>query len=127
MATGGSILEGVNVLPDCRLKQPKGIICWPNGMRWQPIFCANCGADGGMVPEENCNFAFYLCDPCAVKLGPIAGTYMEPDAVFWQKVHDEQISKYGRELQPHELVEVLKDENSTLSKLCKDRTKFNVE
>ena len=74
-----------------------------------------------MVPEEHCQFAFYLCDPCAERLGPITNTYMEPDVVFWQKVKEAQLEKYGRELTAPEIVEALKDENHILSKLAKDR------
>jgi hypothetical protein len=43
--------------------------------------------------------------------------------VFWQKVRDAQLEKYGRELTPSELVDVLKDDSSVISKLCKDRGK----
>lgn len=110
----------INLLPDCRLKQPKNIYNHI-GLNWVPIFCANCGADGGFVPEENCDFAFYLCMDCAERLGPIVGTYMEPDAVFWAKVKAEQIELYGRELTAPELIEVLKDENNSLTKLVRER------
>ncbi len=95
------------------------------GLNWVPIYCANCGADGGFVPEENCNFAFYLCNACAEKWSPLEGTYLVPDNVFWQRLKEEQISRYGRELSETELVELLKDENNSLSKLCKDRKDFN--
>lgn len=111
------------ILPDTRLREPKKVV-FANGMNWVPIFCASCGADGGLVPEENCSFAFYLCQPCADKFGNIEGTYIEPDAVFWQRVHDEMIEKYGRVLTSAELVEVLKDEHHPLTKLCRDRKNF---
>ena len=116
----GVVTEGKILLPDTRLRNTKNVVRGA-GMNWVPIFCANCGADGGLVPEENCNFAFYLCNPCAEKFGDIEGTYIEPDAVFWQRVKEEQLAKYGRELTSAELVEVLKDENHPLTKLCKDR------
>jgi hypothetical protein len=111
------------LLPDTRLKEPKGAKLF-NGINWIPIFCANCGADGGLVPEQNCNFAFYLCPNCAEVHGNIEGTYMEPDAVFWEKVKNEQLEKYGRELTAEEIVEFLKDDNHPLTKLCKDRPDF---
>jgi hypothetical protein len=113
-----------DILPDCRLKNPTNVIrdaYAGMGLNWQPIFCANCGADGGLVPAENCDFAFYLCNPCAEKWGPIAGTYAEPDAIFFAKVKAAQIEKYGRELEPPEIIELLNDENSFLSKLAKER------
>lgn len=109
-----------NILPDCRLKQPKNIYNHI-GLNWVPIFCANCGNDGGFVPEDNCDFAFYLCMPCAERLGPIAGTYMMPDEVFWARVKQEQLSQFGRELSGPEIVEILKDDSNPLTKLVKER------
>jgi hypothetical protein len=112
------------ILPDSRPKVQKNVVRLGN-LDWVPIYCANCGCDGGLVPAEHCNFAFYLCVPCADKWEPLAGTFMVPDEVFWQKVHDEQMEKYGRILSPDELVEVLKDPENSLTKLCKDRQDFN--
>lgn len=89
-------------------------------MVWLKIFCANCGADGGSVLENDYDFAFYLCDPCAEKYGNIDGTYMEPDSVFWEKVRNAQIEKYGRELEPLEVVDKLQDGNSVIAKLVRD-------
>ena len=116
-------------LPDSRLKdKDKGNVRLPFAntmpMNWVPIFCANCGAPGGWVPEESTTFAFYLCNPCAEKWSPLAGTMAVPDEVFWQKVKDAQIEKYGRELTAPEVVEALKDENSILTKLAKDRARL---
>lgn len=112
-----------NILPDCRPKVHKSVTRL-SGLNWVPIFCANCGADRGLVPEEHCNFAFALCDPCAEKWSPLADTYLVPDEVFWAKVKDEQIETYGRELSAIELVEALKDDANSLTKLCKDRITF---
>ena len=50
---------------------------------------------------------------------------MVPDEVFWQKVLEEQMNTFGRELTNEEMAEVLKDDSSSLSKLCKDRKDFN--
>jgi hypothetical protein len=75
------------ILPDSRAKRATRII-YANGMSWVPIFCANCGADGGYVPEQNMDFAFYLCNDCADRLPPIDGTYVMPDEEFWQKVKE---------------------------------------
>lgn len=94
------------------------------GVEWCPIFCANCGGDGGLVPEESVRdskFAFYLCDPCAEKWTPLADTMLVPDEVFWAKVNDAQIEKYGRVLQPYEQIDELKNPASLLSKLARDR------
>jgi hypothetical protein len=112
------------LLPDCRTKVQKTVVRLGE-LNWVPIYCANCGCDGGLVPAEQCDFAFYLCIPCSETIGPIVGTYMEPDAVFWEKVAQEQIAKYGRMLRHDELVEACKDENSTLAKLGRDRPHFD--
>ena len=90
-------------------------------VNWVPIYCANCGVSGGAVPEDTCNFAFYLCESCADKLPPIDGTYVEPDIVFWEKVRQAQLEEYGRELTNDEIIEALKDGNHMLSKLCRER------
>ena len=114
--------ESPEIFPDSRARQAKGVK-WHNGMNWVPIFCANCGKDKGFVPEDalSCNYAFALCDPCAEKLGPLTNTYMMPDHVFWAKVKQAQIEKYGRELTGPEVAEALKDDNHILAKLAKDR------
>jgi len=120
MATSGP----PNILPDSRMKNPTTVIRGTLGgfpVNLVPVFCANCGAGGPYVPAENMTFAFYLCNPCAEKWGAIVGTYMMPDEVFWGKVKEAQIEKYGRELSGPEIVEMLKDENSIFSKLAKDR------
>ena len=39
------------------------------------------------MPEDNASFAFYLCNNCADRWGPIANTYSEPDALFWERIH----------------------------------------
>lgn len=115
-----------NILEDGRPKVTRNVMrVAGTGLNWVPLFCGNCHKDSGtFVPEENCNFAFYLCNPCAEKWSPLVDTYVVPDEVFWKKVHEEQIEKYGRELEPFELVEALKDDNNPLTKLCKDRPNF---
>lgn len=105
------------LLPDSRAKSGRGVVCnTPFGIMI-PVYCANCGADGGMVNEDNCNFAFYLCDPCAEKHGEIAGTYMMPDEVFWEIAKQEQLEKYGRFLTEQELLRVAESSTSPLSTL----------
>jgi hypothetical protein len=74
-----------NILPNSKMKNPVGARLHKS-LNWVPIYCANCGKDGGFVPEENCNFAFWLCDPCYEKHGTIAGTMATPDDVFWAQV-----------------------------------------
>ena len=55
----------MELLPDSRLKRltPKTVPHKEWGTA-QQIFCANCGKDGGLIPEQNSTFAFYLCDEC---------------------------------------------------------------
>jgi hypothetical protein len=117
--------NNVNILPDSRLRETKDVKRFQTPNRtisnWVPIFCANCGKSGGSVPQENCSFAFYLCDPCCETHGGIAGTYMMPDDVFWAKVHNEEKDKYGKNLTHFELDEVLKDDHNTITKLLRER------
>jgi len=80
----------VNILPDSRLKAPKHEVLH-KGYNWEPVFCANCGKDGGFTPRGN--FLFYLCQDCAESLPPIDGTYLMPDEVFWQKFQQEKEGK----------------------------------
>jgi|FreactTroBogLake_1042271.scaffolds.fasta_scaffold19252_3 hypothetical protein len=117
-------IEHPTVLPDCRPKVQRNIVHHV-GLNWTPIYCANCGADGGLVPEDNCNFAFYLCNSCAEKWSPVEGTYMVPDEVFWQRLLEEQMNTFGRVLTDDEMHTELQNENSVLFKLGKDRKDFN--
>lgn len=108
----------MDLLPDSRPKQAKGRV-FTNGGTWVPIFCANCGTDGGLVPEENMNFVFYLCNRCAETHGAIAGTMMMPDEVFWEKLKQEQLAAYGRYLSELELAKVVEADASPLATLIK--------
>lgn len=126
----------VELCPSSRLSDDKGVILQPGGIRWVPLFCANCHCKSSMYVIESDwdtvkNFASYLCDEnapchhnCAAKWSPLLDVGMTPDEVFWQKVKDAQLEAFGRELQPEEIVEALKDENHILSKLAKERPKL---
>jgi hypothetical protein len=107
------------LLPDSRAKRATGGIRGPRGT-WIPIYCANCGDEGGLVPEENMTFAFYLCSACEHH-GIQAHFYAEPDTVFWHRVRQEQIDKHARLLSPEELLAELGRRDSPLAKLFKDR------
>lgn len=119
------VLDEVEVLPDSRpvamrgTKRKRVVTPW-GAVNYIPVYCANCGKDGGMVPEENCTFVFYLCTPCHEKLGPIVGTYAVPDEVWWERVRQAQLESYGRELTQSEIITELADVNSALSKLVRD-------
>lgn len=119
----------IDLLPDSRAKlsSKSMMIDTPYGpLPHVPVYCANCGMFCFWVTEENCTFISYLCEgpatrDCAKKWAPLFGTMAVPDEVFFKRVEQEMQEKYGRQLSVPELVEVLKDENSTLSKLGKDR------
>jgi len=108
------------ILPDSRMRNPTNIISGPGG-NWVPIYCANCGTDCGLVPEENMQFVCWLCQPCADKHGVVIGTYMMPDEVFWKKVEEAQLEKYARLLGTAELQKMLDDANHPLAKLLRER------
>jgi hypothetical protein len=92
----------MNPLPDCRTRHLVGSVNHL-GYSWIKIFCANCGNIYVYIPEDNKEFAFYLCNDCAEKLPPIEGCYYEPDEEYWKRVHAMQMEKYGRILQPGEI------------------------
>ena len=113
-----------NILPDSRLVQPTGVVRGSAGpvpsTNWQPIYCANCGAEGGMVPAENMTFCFWLCRKCEVTCVEIAGTMSMPDEVFWEKLKHEQLEAHGRFLTEQELIQVVEADASPLSTLIKE-------
>lgn len=108
------------LLPTSVPKETRNIV-FHNGVPWIPIFCANCGCDGGKIPEDAKDFAFYLCQPCADKWEPLANMMLVPDEVYWDKVNAAMVEKYGRVLEAHEQIELLKDGESILSKFARDR------
>lgn len=101
-------MSDFDVMPDSRLKTtftPMNAQ-WREGGWWIPIFCASCCAPGGFIPQENMTYAFYLCNPCALKYGKLTTMMMIPDQVFWERVKQEQMERYGRYLTTDELVAV---------------------
>lgn len=89
-----------DVLPDSRAKSGKGVVQTktPLGLM-VPIYCANCGTEGGMVPERNMTFAFWLCDPCFETYGHITGTMVQPDQEFWAQVKADQEGERQRNIE----------------------------
>jgi hypothetical protein len=108
-----------DILPDCRTKDRRVFSETALGIS-VPIFCANCGADGGQVPEENMTFAFYLCGKCAETHGAIAGVMLMPDEIFYEKVKQEQIEKHGRFLTEQELSAIVAADATPLATLLKE-------
>jgi hypothetical protein len=110
-----------DILPESRLTTivtPKRMTFSPYGV-WVPIFCANCGKDGGNVPEDN--FAFWLCNDCYAKHGVPAGLMAVPDEVFWEKVAQAQMEEHGRLLSEPELIKVSQENASPLATLLNSR------
>jgi hypothetical protein len=103
-----------DLLPDSRTRERKGGHSRA-GVWWVPVYCAMCGRSYGYVPEENCTFACWLCDPCAETYGPLFGTLLMPDEVMARKIHEAMLEKYGRVLSRQELAE-----DFTLRKLLND-------
>jgi hypothetical protein len=102
----------LDVLPDSRLKDPnQGAVMadftLPSGqtvrLQMSPVFCANCGADGGYVPTENMTFAFYICQKCHDSCGAIAGTLAVPDEEFRRTVAYEMEERFGKALTAEEI------------------------
>ena len=114
----------IDLLPDSR---PRKIVTTKGAVQragvWhEPIYCANCGADGGLVPSDFTSFAFYLCKPCYAAHGTIAGTYAMPDEVFWARVAEEIHEHYGRPLSEGEMLQEMQDPDSVVARLVRDRS-----
>ncbi|MEQ1574218.1 MAG: hypothetical protein ABL993_08230 [Vicinamibacterales bacterium] len=108
----------MDILPDSRAKQAKNQVFTNNGT-WIPVFCANCGKHGGSCPETS-TFLFYLCNPCFDKYGPITGTMVVPDQVFYEKMAEEQQHVFGRPATHNELLQVVAEDSTALAKLIKE-------
>ena len=109
-----------SVLPDSRARNQAGVKQL-NGTWMIPIYCANCGADGGFVTAEAINFAFYLCNECFEACGELTNMYVMPDEVFWEKMKQEQLESHGHYLTELELARVIEEDNSPLATLIKQR------
>jgi hypothetical protein len=115
--------DTTGVLPDSRVRHvatPRGAInVGIDG--WEvPVYCANCGKLCASCPAENMTFMFYLCTPCFETHGAIAGTMAVPDEVWWQKIHEESLETYGRDLSNDELVAIVAADTSPLATLIKE-------
>lgn len=117
----------MDVVPNSVTRERRGVVVRA-GVPWVPIFCAGCGVDGGMVPEESIDsgtgWVCYLCDECATKYGDQAGFMVVPDMIWAEKFNNALIEKYGRLLTEVELLEQLRDPNSLVTKLARERPGF---
>jgi hypothetical protein len=93
-------------------------------MEWRPVYCANCGVDGGVVPVTT-TAVCYLCDKCFETHGVPLGTMVTSDEVFWAKVHREMIDQYGRQLTAAELDTVKTANCSPLAALIREGARLN--
>lgn len=111
-----------SLYPESRLKTPKRSIRGAFGINWVPMFCANCGKEGGLVPEDaiNCSFSHYECMDCAAKLGNLDGFFKVPDEVVGMKVREAQLEHEGRELTREEVAVALSSDTHYLSKIKQD-------
>lgn len=108
----------LELLPDCRAKTPR--FTFVHGRPWVPVFCANCGKEGGLCPEENMTFLFYICPKCFETHGHLTNTMVMPDEVFFAKVRDAQLEEHGRYLTHTELLSVVAEDASPLATLLKE-------
>lgn len=109
------------LLPDSRTREIKMID--RGGVPHERLFCASCAAIGPLLIVDPAfkTYAHWLCNPCAEKFGQVDGLFMVPDDVIAEEARQIQLERYGRLLQAHEIDEVLRDENSSLSKLVRHR------
>lgn len=114
--------KSVDILPDSRARVSRGIVS-VRGTNYVPIYCANCGAPGGGVPEKHMTFCFYLCTSCCEKHGSVAGTMAVPEEVFWEKVKQAQLEEFGHLLSSEEVIRAVDDSNSTFAKLVREAPK----
>lgn len=116
-----SFNERSEVLPDSRAKRHVKRVVYANGMSWVPVFCANCDASGGLVPEQHTTFAFYLCDPCFEKHGIPAGTMATPDEKFWAKVQGVMEEERRANLTPSEILQEIEEGTGSLALLAREK------
>lgn len=94
-----------DVLPDSRARDTKGVVQTKTVFGIMvPIYCANCGCEGGLVPEQNMTFAFWLCTLCFETYGHITGTMVQPDQEFWAQVRADQEGERQRAIEKGQLV-----------------------
>lgn len=107
------------ILPSSMTRESRRAVV-KDGLTHEPIYCANCGKEGGESIRAPGNFLFWLCDPCSEKWEPMVGVSMIPNDVMRQRIVDVQLEEYGRHLAPSEVMDALSDVNSPLSKLARD-------
>ena len=112
-------MSNINILPNSTLSTSR-VVVRRGGMNWVTVYCANCGKEHGMVPEQSCTFTCFLCDPCSDKWGEQYGYALVPDVVFYQQLVDEQMEQFGRILSPQELDSFSRAKCNPLSTLIRE-------
>jgi len=115
------------ILPSSICREPKGVMV-VGGQKQFPIFCANCGVDGGFVPEPSKDFAFYLCDEdrnnCSGKWSHMVDYMIVPQEKFWEIARLEQLARLGRLMTVEEILEAERDPNHWLWTLERSARNF---
>lgn len=83
----------IETLPDSRLRIVKGLVPHKEWGMAQPIFCANCGESGGLIPEQNQSYAFYLCNECWESVGHLTGVMAIPESVVRRDARLRQLER----------------------------------
>lgn len=83
----------IELLPDSRPRTAVGLVPYKEWGMAQPIFCANCGKDGGFIPEQNSTFAFYLCNECWEAHGHLTGVMAIPETEVRRDARLRQLEK----------------------------------
>lgn len=115
------------LIPLSVARERRGVVI-RDGIPWVPIFCCSCSISGGLVPEESIEsgtgWVGYVCDDCAPKYASDTMLMVVPDQLWAEKFNQAQIDKYGRLLSLVELADQLRDPNSLISKLERERKGF---
>lgn len=107
----------IEILPDARAKSGAGGIYNPTFGWMVPVYCINCGVQGGDVPAETTTSVFWQCTPCHEKHGAIPGLHMTTDAAFHAKVAEAQLNEFGRYLTPLEVAQKVESADTAFAKL----------
>lgn len=115
-------MSTADILPDSRLRtvhSTRRSVFDKNGVEWIPVFCANCGKEGGLV-TTTCTFAFWICGSCEKTHGHITTMMRVPDHEFYEKLKNEQLEMAGRPLTQSEIAQVIAEDATPLAKLIKE-------
>jgi hypothetical protein len=124
--------KAVEILPNSVTRERCGEV-WladaAGGGKWMTwVYCGSCSLKSphmfsrDEIDPENGTFVSWLCDDCFAKHGAPFGCMVLPDEVFWREtLIPAQQEAYGRQLEPHEIEDQLRDPNSLMSKLARHR------